>query len=83
VDHRLARVAGKSEDVSAVGDDAGLLPCEQHLTIVGDLVLPLLRTEKAVRIDVLQSDENAFHSCPFALLDEAGKLVTQGVNLNE
>ena len=52
-------VVRETGDVTGVGDDAGLLPGEQHLAILGDLVLPFLRAGQAVGIDILEPDEDA------------------------
>src|SRR3982750_3798625 len=76
VNDRLMCIARKSKDVSAVRNDADLLPSQQHLAIVGDLVMPLFRSEQAVRIDIFKTDKDSLDSCPFRFFDEAGQLMT-------
>src|ERR1700726_4351094 len=56
---RLRRVCRKTEDIASKRDDALRLPGEQHLAVLGDLVLALFCSREIVRIDVLQSDEDA------------------------
>ena len=76
-------VVREAEDVAGIGDDAGLLPGEQHLAVFGDLVLPLLGAEQVVRIDVLQPDENPLNAGARAFLDEVRQLVAQRVDLDD
>src|SRR5688500_12881760 len=83
VDDRFARVAGKAEDVTAVGDDAGIFPREQHLSIIGDLVLAFLCAEEALGIYILQTDEDALHPGTFTFFDKAGQLMTERVDLDD
>ena len=52
----------------AVGDDTCLLPLEQHLPVIGDLVLPLLCPQEAIGVYVLEPDEDTFHSGVFNIL---------------
>src|ERR1700758_3097964 len=46
----LRRVRRKAQDVPRDGQDALLLPGEQHLAIFGDLVLPFFRDREIVRV---------------------------------
>ena len=73
---------GKAEDISRQRDDALRLPGEQHLAVLGDLVLALLRRGEIVRIDVLQSDEDARDAGPLRLLHEIRDLVAQRIDLD-
>jgi hypothetical protein len=50
---RLGRVVLEAEDVAGEGHDADPLPLEQHLAVLGDLVLPLLGGDQIRRVDVL------------------------------
>ena len=80
---RCRRVAGEAENVAAVGDNSRLLPCQQHLAVFGNLVLPLLRTDQVVRIDVLQPDEDALDAGALGLLDEVRQPVAERVYLDD
>jgi hypothetical protein len=53
VQDRVDGVVGEAEDIAGIGDDARRFPGLQHLTVFGDLVLPLLGAEQVVGIDVL------------------------------
>src|SRR5215469_10919221 len=77
------RVVGEAQDVAAIGDAADALPGQQHLAVLGDLVLPLLGAEQAVRVDVLQPDEDALHPGPRAFLDEVRDAVAEGIDLDD
>ena len=79
---RLRRVRRKAQDVPGKRDDALRLPGQQHLAILGDLVLALLRRGEIVRIDVLQTDEHARDAGPLRLLHEVRNLVAQRVDLD-
>ena len=57
-------------------------PFLQHFPVVGDLVLPLLRRDQIVGIDVFEPDEDAAGSGPCRLLDEVGNLVAERIDLN-
>ena len=76
------RIRRKAEDISRQRDDAFRLPGEQHLAVLGDLVLVLFRRGEIVRIDVLQSDEDARDACPLRLLHEILNLVAQRIDLD-
>src|SRR5688572_16948962 len=80
---RLASIAGESEDVTAVGHDPGLFPCEQHLSIIRDLVLAFLSSEQIVRVDILQTDIRALYAGSLTLWDEVLDLVAEGVDLDD
>ena len=73
---------GKAEDISRQRDDALCLPGKQHLAVLGDLVLALFRRGEIVRIDVLQSDEDARDAGPLRLLHEILDLVAQRIDLD-
>ena len=82
VNDRFGRIARKAEYVPTVCDDPDVLPCQQHLAVIGDLVLPLLSAEQTVGVDVLEADENALYPGAFRFLNKIGQLVTQRVDLN-
>src|SRR5262249_15928502 len=79
---RLGSVLGKTKDISCERHDALRLPRQQHLPVFGDLVLTLLRRDKIIRVDVLQSNEDARDTGTLGLLDEIWYLVTQRVDLD-
>src|SRR5215475_2962222 len=54
----LRRVRRKAEDVSGKRENALRLPSQQHCSIFGNPILPLLGSGKVVRIDVLEADED-------------------------
>src|SRR5712692_4426991 len=80
---RLRRIVGKPEDVTAVSQNLRLLPGEQHLAILGDLVLLLLGAEQAFRIDVLESDKDALDAGARTFLDKVRQTVAQSIDLND
>jgi hypothetical protein len=80
---RFRRVVGEAENVAGIGPDAGRFPGQQHVAILGDLVLPLLRSEQIVGVDVLQPDEDAGDPGAFRLGDEIRHLVAHRVDLDE
>ena len=59
-----------------------LSPRQQHLAIVGDVVLLLLGAAQAVRIDVLEPDEHPLHPGRRRLFDEPRDLVAHRVDLD-
>ena len=79
---RLRRVVREAEDVAGEGHDADPLPFEQHLAVLGDLVLPLLGGDQIRRVDVLQPDEHAGDAGAARFLDEVRDLVAQRVDLD-
>ena len=79
----LRRVVGETQDVTGVRDDLIVAPFLEHLAVFGDSVLALLGGHQVVRIDVLQTDENARHAGPLGLGDEILDLVAQGVDLDD
>src|SRR5579863_6079131 len=68
---RFERIAGEAEDIAAIGDATNLAPGKQHLAVVADAVLLLLRADQALRIDVFEADEYAAHARRRRLFDEA------------
>ena len=83
VDDRLGRVPRKAENVAAIGNDAGMFPCQQHLSVIGDLVLAFLGAEQAVGIDILKPDENTLNARPLCLFDKVRQLMTQRIDLDD
>ncbi len=79
---RFRRVAGEAEDIAGIDEDALRLPGQQHLAVLGDLVLLLLGGDQIVRVDVLEPDEDARHARALGLLDEVRNLVAHRVDLN-
>ena len=57
--HRFGRVRGEADDVAGENRDAGLLPLQQHLAVLGDFVLLLSGAEQRVGIDAFEADEDA------------------------
>ena len=76
------RVVLEAEDVAGEGHDADPLPLEQHLAVLGDLVLPLLGGDQIRRVDVLKADEHAGDAGAPRLLDEVRDLVAERVDLD-
>src|SRR5215472_17449836 len=70
----------EAQDVARKRDDALSLPGEQHLAIVGDLVLSLLRRGEIVRVDIFQSNEHPRDAGPLRLGDEVFNFVAKGVS---
>ena len=79
----LRRVVREAQDVAGIGDHARSLPREQHVAILGDAVLPLLRLQQVVGVDVLQPDEHTRHAGTRGLFNEIRQLVAQGVDLDD
>ena len=79
---RFRRVGGEAENIAGIGDDADVLPGQQHVAVFGDLVLLLLRRREIARIDVLEPDENLPDAGAGGLLDEIRNLVTERVDLD-
>src|SRR6516225_2140389 len=75
-------ITGEADDVAGAGDGAVAAPLLQHLPVVGNLVLALLRRNEVVRIDVLQPDEDTTHAGGGRLLDEIRDLVAKRIDLN-
>src|SRR5262252_3079041 len=78
----LWRVRREAEDVSGKCENALRLPGQQHSSIFGDLVLPLLGSGEVVRIDILETDEHTCDAGTLRLLDEIWDPVAQCVNLD-
>src|SRR5215831_17678480 len=78
----LWRVGREAEDVSGKRENALRLPSQQHSSIFGDPVLPLLGGGKVVRIDVLEPDEHTCDARTLRLLDEVWDPVAQRINLD-
>ena len=78
----LRGVVREAEDVAGIGQDAGILPRQQHLAIFGDLVLPLVGRCETLRIDALQPEKHPRDAGRLGLVDEAVDLVTQRVDLD-
>ena len=76
------RVVGEAEDVARIGDDADPFPFEQHLAVLGDLVLPLLGGDQIGGIDVLEPDEHAGDAGASRLVDEVRDAVAERVDLD-
>ena len=55
----------------------------RELSVVGDVVLLLLRGAQIVGIDVLKPDEHALDARRHRLLDEAGNLVARRIDLDD
>jgi hypothetical protein len=83
IDDRLGRVPRKAENVTAIGDDAGVFPRQQHLPVIGDLVLAFLCPKQAVGIDILKPDENTLNARPFCLFDKVRQLMTKRIDLDD
>ena len=64
VNYRLGRVVRKTKNVTAIRHDPYMLPGEQHLAVIGDLVLAFFGAEQAVGVDVLEADEYPFDARP-------------------
>ena len=78
----LGRVVREADDVAAIADAAHLSPREQHVAVVRDVVLLLVRAVEAVGIDVLEADEHALDPGRSGLFDEARNLVAHRVDLD-
>ena len=76
------RVVRKAKNVPCKHRDPGLLPGQQHLAVFRDLVLLFPCAHQAVRVDVLESDEDAHHSRPPGFFNELGDAVAHGVHLD-
>src|ERR1700722_16184744 len=74
-DDALLGVSRKAQYVAAISEAADLAPGEEHLAVIGDAVLLLLRADEARRIDVLEADEDASDTRARRLLDEVRDLV--------
>ena len=79
---RFRRVVREAENVAREGHDADALPFEQHLPVLGDLVLALLGGQQVRRVDVFKPEEYARHTGTLRLLDEVRNLMAQRVDLN-
>ena len=79
---RFFGVGEEAEDIAGISDGAVVAPHLQHLTVFGDLVLPLLGGDQVVRVDVLQPDEGAPHAGLGRFLDEARNLVAERIDLD-
>src|ERR1700704_4849159 len=80
--NRFWRVGCKAKDIAPVRNDTRLFPGEQHLAVLGDLVLTFLDSEQVCLIDILKANKNAVYACPPCLLDKVGNLVTKRVDLD-
>ena len=78
----IRRVGVEPEDITGNRDDPIRFPSQQHRSVFGDLILPLLGRREVVGIDILQSDEDPRHAGAFCFFDEIRDLVTKRVNLN-
>ena len=76
------RIVREAQNVTGEGHDADALPFQQHLPVLGDLVLALLGRDQVRRVDVLKPEEHAGHAGALGLLDEVRNLVAQRVDLD-
>src|SRR6516164_9679064 len=81
--NRFDCVVRKAKNVAGISDHACCLPGQQHLTIFGDLVLPLLGAEQVLRVDILKADEYAPYARPRAFFDEVRQAVAEGIDLDD
>src|SRR5260370_41402396 len=79
---RFRRVAGEPDDIARNNGGADVLPLQQHLTILSDLVLFLLGAHQVVRIDTLEPNKHAHDTGPPSLLDKVRKPVAHGIHLD-
>ena len=75
-------VVREAEDVATIGGDPLALPGEEHVPVVGELVLLLVGGLEIVRVHRLQADEDPGDPRRPRLGDEAGQGVAHGVHLD-
>ena len=79
---RFLGIGRKTENVTGIGDGAGVAPFLQHFSILGNFVLPLLGGDQIFRVDVFKPDEDAAHAGGGSLLDEIRDLVAERIDLD-
>src|SRR5260370_14999836 len=80
--NRFRRIAWEPDDITRDNGGADVLPLQQHLAILSDLVLLLLGAHQVVGIDAFESDEYAHDAGPSGLLDKVWKPVTHRIHLD-
>ena len=80
---RFLGVVRKAENIAGIGDDTVPFPGLKHGPIVRDPVLPLLRAEQTIGIDVFEADKDARDACALRLLDEAWDLMAERIHLDD
>src|ERR1700735_1785311 len=82
VENRLRCLPWKPDNVACKNNRACLLPRQQHLAILRNLVLLLLRAQQASGIDAFKPDEYSAHTGASSFLNKLGEPVTHGVYLD-
>ena len=76
-------IARKAQDVPRVCQRAHAMPCLQHRTVFGDLVLAFPRLLQRIRVDTFEADEHPIDPCAACLSDEPADLVRHRVHLRD
>src|SRR5229473_2772182 len=79
---RFRRIAWEPDDIARNNGGADVLPLQQHLTILSDLVLLLLGAHQVVGIDAFEPNKHAHDTGPPSLLDKVWKPVAHGIHLD-